>query len=84
MIMDLLDESELVLHEENNKVQIDKLNESSVDLIVWIWCNSEDYWKTYYGMREMIKFKLEENGINIPFNQLDLHIVEDKTKGNEK
>ena len=84
VIMDLLDESELVLHEENNKVQIDKLNESSVDLIVWIWCNSEDYWKTYYGMREMIKFKLEENGINIPFNQLDLHIVEDKTKGNEK
>ena len=84
VIMDLLDESELVLHEENNKVQIDKLNESSVDLIVWIWCNSEDYWKTYYGMREMIKFRLEENGINIPFNQLDLHIVEDKTKGNEK
>ena len=84
VIMDLLDESEVVLHEENNKVQVDKLNESSVDLIVWIWCNSEDYWKTYYGMREIIKYRLEENGIQIPFNQLDLHIVEDKTKGNEK
>ncbi len=84
VIMDLLEESELVLHEENNKVQVDKLNESSVDLIVWIWCSSEDYWKMYYEMRERIKFRLEENGIHIPFNQLDLHIVEDKTKGNEK
>jgi len=80
----LIDESELVLHEENNKVQVETLNESSVDLIVWIWCSSEDYWKTYYEMKEQIKTELEKNGIHIPFNQLDLHIVEDVTKGDKK
>ena len=84
VIMDLIDESELVLHEENNKVQVETLNESSVDLIVWIWCSSEDYWKTYYEMKEQIKTELEKNGIHIPFNQLDLHIVEDVTKGDKK
>ena len=84
VIMELIDENDLVLHEENNKVQVETLNESSVDLMVWIWCSSEDYWKVYYGMREWIKIALEKNGISIPFNQLDLHIVEDVTKGSLK
>ena len=84
VIMEVLDESGLVLHEENNKVQVEKLNESSVDLMVWIWCDSEDYWKVYYSMQENIKTRLEKNGIIIPFNQLDLHIVEDVTKGSLK
>lgn len=84
VIMEVLDESDLVLHEENNKVQVEKLNESSVDLMVWIWCDSEDYWKVYYSMQENIKTRLEKNGIIIPFNQLDLHIVEDVTKGSLK
>ena len=84
VIMEVLDESDLVLHEENNKVQVEKLNESSVDLMVWIWCDSEDYWKVYYFMQENIKTRLEKNGIIIPFNQLDLHIVEDVTKGSLK
>ena len=84
VIMELLDESELVLHEENNKVQVETLNESSVDLMVWIWCSSEDYWKVYYSMQENIKIRLEKNGITIPFNQLDLHIVENLTKESAK
>ena len=84
VIMDLLYSSDMVLQGENNRVYVDKLNESSVDLSVWIWCNSEDYWLVYYSMQENIKNALDKNGIKIPFNQLDLHIVEDKTKENVK
>ena len=84
VIMDLLYGSDLVLQGENNRVYVDKLNESSVDLSVWIWCNSEDYWLVYYSMQENIKKALDKNGIKIPFNQLDVHIVEDTTKESSK
>ena len=77
VIMKLIKENELVLQERNNKVSVDKFNDSSVDLIVWIWCKSENYWTVLLSMREKIKNALDENGIEIPFNQLDVHFDPD-------
>lgn len=76
VIMDIIDSHKNVIHEKYNRVAVDKLNESSVDLSVWIWCRSDDYWKTFYFMQENIKTALDKNGITIPFNQLDIHLAD--------
>ena len=65
-----------VLKEKNNKVFVKAMNESSVDLTVWIWCKSEDYWNVLADMQERLKNTLDENNISIPFNQLDIHLVD--------
>ncbi len=83
VIMDLIESHENVIKEKNNRVYVDKLNESSVDLMVWIWCHSEDYWNTLFFMQENIKTNLEKNGITIPFNQLDIHLVDGEIKPKE-
>ncbi len=75
IIMELINSHESVLHEKNNRVQVDRLDESSVNLIIWIWCRSEDYWHMFYSMQERIKEALSQNGITIPFNQLDVHLM---------
>ena len=74
VIMKLIKSSKMILQDKNNKVCVDKFNDSSVDLIVWIWCKSENYWPVILNMREQIKNTLDENGIEIPFGQLDVHL----------
>ena len=74
VIMKLIRSSKMVIQDKNNKVNVEKFNDSSVDLIVWVWCRSENYWQVFFNMRENIKNSLDENGIEIPFGQLDVHI----------
>ena len=66
--------SEYVLHDRNNRVEVDKFNQSSVDLWVWIWVRSENYWDALFDLRQRIKKALDEADITIPFNQMDIHL----------
>lgn len=58
-------------------VEVHKLNASSVDYIVRPWTKPEDYWKVYWRFHGEICKKMEDAGIVIPFNQLDIHLVPD-------
>lgn len=57
-------------------IRMNSFNESSVEILVKVWTNTQDYWDVYYDMQEDIKKALEENNITIPFNQLDVHITD--------
>ena len=48
---------------------------SSINLTARVWCPVEKYWDVYFEMQENVKLALDKNGINIPFNQLDVHII---------
>ncbi len=48
----------------------------SVTLQLRAWCNSSDYWETFFFIQENTKTTFEKNGISIPYNQLDVHIVD--------
>ena len=50
------------------------LNSHCVDIVVRAWCPSDVYWDVRSNLLELIKFALDENGIAIPFNQLDVHV----------
>lgn len=78
VISNVIDSDDRVLKEMNNKVAVKTLNESSVDLTVWVWCKSEDYWNVSDDMKEKIKKALDKNNISIPFNQIDVHLVDGK------
>ncbi|MBQ9461953.1 MAG: mechanosensitive ion channel [Clostridia bacterium] len=80
VIMTLIRNDERVIQEKYNRVAVQTLNESSVDLSVWIWVKSDDYWKVMEDMQESIKNSLDANHIQIPFNQLDVHIIEAEKK----
>ena len=59
-------------------VRLDRFGESSLDFFIVCWCDFKDYWTVYFALTEAIKKALDKNGIAIPFNQLDVHIVENK------
>lgn len=74
VILSVAEQSELVLKDPEPKVYVDSHQSSSVNLVAKIWCNVADYWDVYFMMQENVKIAFDNNGISIPFNQLDVHI----------
>ena len=48
--------------------------DSAINFIVKAWCKTEDYWTVYYDLLETVKIKFDEEGILIPYPQMDLHV----------
>ncbi|MFA6783877.1 MAG: mechanosensitive ion channel family protein, partial [Sphaerochaeta sp.] len=57
-------------------IEVNKLSASSVDFIARPWTKPQDYWKVFWRFQGEICGKLEEVGLSVPFDQLDLHIID--------
>ncbi|MGI6054986.1 MAG: mechanosensitive ion channel family protein [Clostridium sp.] len=65
-----------VINDRGITVYVDSLDESAVVLGARGWVTAEDYWTTRWDILEKIKLTFDETGIEIPFNQLDVHITQ--------
>ena len=68
---------ELVLKDPESTVRMSSHGESSIVLTAKMWTKNDDYWTVKYDMLERVKKAFDENGIEIPFNQLDVHLKND-------
>ena len=74
VMMTTVKTDERVLAEPEPNVAVSALADSSVNFIVRPWVKTDDYWPVYWDLTEKIKTELEQNGITIPFPQMELHI----------
>lgn len=56
-------------------VYVDELAESAVVLGLRVWVPTEDYWTVRWRLNEAIKDEFDRQGIQIPYRQLDVHII---------
>ena len=56
-------------------VEIGSYTDSSISIYVRPWVSPSDYWKVYWRFNAEILKTLQANGIDMPFNQLDVHII---------
>jgi small conductance mechanosensitive channel len=63
-----------VVEEPKTVIAVGELADSSVNFFVRPWVKTEDYWDALFDLTEEIKLALDENGITIPFPQMDLHV----------
>lgn len=70
-------ETRLLTHIEP-VVGVSNLGQSSVDLFARVWVKTGDFFAVQSSLLENIKLALDENGIEIPFNTLDVNL---KTQG---
>ncbi len=61
-------------------VEVETLNDSSVDFIVRPFCKGEHYFNVLYTVPELIKKALDENGIEIPFPHRKVILVNEDAK----
>lgn len=70
----LLERDERILKDEAYQVVVTELADSAVMLMLRFWVRPEDYWTVKWDITEGVKLTFDENGIEIPFNQLDVTI----------
>ena len=83
IIMNLMKRDEATIENDDSmpfQVFVDNLGESDVVIGARCWVYNEDYWETKWRITENIKLELEKNGISIPYNQIDVHVIPDKVK----
>ena len=74
VIMGVVEKHPAALKTPEPFVRLSGHKESSLEYTVRIWCKSADYWDVYFDTMENVKKAFDENNIQIPFNQLDVHI----------
>lgn len=74
VLFQVLQEDEAVLKDRDMLVFVDELADSSVNLGVRCWFKQSDFWAGKWRVTENCKLRLDEAGIEIPFNQLDVHL----------
>ena len=67
-------EHPMVKKDEDIKVFVDSLGDSSVVLGIRGWVETSDYWQTRWDLLERIKLSFDEAGIEIPYNKMDVHL----------
>lgn len=70
----LLQEPARTTNEEVN-VFVEALEDSSVKIGCRVWVKAEEYWQAKWRLTESMKEKLEEAGIEIPYNQLNVSVT---------
>ena len=76
VIQRVLDESPYVLKEPGPMILVNAFGESSVDLIVRFWVNRKDFLAAKDAITVAIKKAFEEAGIEIPFPQRVVYLVQ--------
>lgn len=77
-IYDVLAANEKVLKDPATYVAVKELNSSSVDFVAHAWVNCADYWGVLHGVNEAVYKEFNKKGINIPFPQMDVHVIGEK------
>ena len=76
LIEELLRKDEDVLQNEDITVFVDSLGDSAVVIGARGWVKKEAYWTAKWRLTENIKLTFDENGIEIPFNQVVVQMKE--------
>ena len=83
LIKEAFDENGLILKNNDIVSYVDDLASSAVMLGGMAWCKTGDYLTAKWAIVEEIKIKFDKNGIEIPYDQLEVHINESKTSKNQ-
>lgn len=73
IIKQVLDADDRIHADPAPLIAVGELADSSVNFNVRPWCNTSDYWGVYFDTHEKIKLAFDENGISIPYPQMDVH-----------
>ena len=78
IIMNVIMEHPYTLKDPIPYVRINEYQDSSIVLGLRVWTKTENYYDLKDDLIEQIKYRFDENGIFMPYNQLEIHLKNDK------
>ncbi len=68
----LLQDDPRVLEDPAPRVWVADLDQSWVEVKLWGWVKTEDWWSLYSNLRRLVRLKLAEEGIEVPVPRRDI------------
>lgn len=76
LILEIIKQESLILKSPQPVVRMNSHNESSISIAALVWVENDNYQTVKYNLIEAVKDSFEQNNIEIPFNQLEVHVTE--------
>jgi len=74
VLKEIVDKHKLILQKPEPFIGLIHQNASSLDFTVRVWVKNSDYWTVYFDLLESVKNRFDEEHIDIPYPQMDLHL----------
>ena len=78
VLQEICRNNEKILEDPKPLIKVSAHADSSINIVVKVWVNNSDYWEVNYAMLEEVKRRFDEEKIEIPYNQLDVHVIAPK------
>ncbi|MEG0643821.1 MAG: mechanosensitive ion channel [Cetobacterium sp.] len=73
LLTDIAKNHALILQDKDIFVRLSKHNSSSLDFTMRVWTKKENYWDVFFDLQELVKKRFDQEGIEIPYNKLDVY-----------
>lgn len=77
VLAELLEADARILREPPYFIALHSLGDSSVNVLVRAWVSTENFWDVYYDLNRKVYKAFAENDVNIPYPQMDVHLIKD-------
>ncbi len=74
LLQGILENDPSIVSDKEINVFVDNLGDSSVVIGLRAWVKTEEYWESRWRILENMKLTLDKNHIEIPYNQLQVHL----------
>ena len=83
LLQELFEARPEILPEDGIEVYVDSLGESAVNLTARAYTRTEDYWNVKWALTEEVKLCFDREGIEIPYNKLDVNLKQGEKEKKE-
>lgn len=80
ILMDVVKKAPEALEQPAPEVFVSSHDDNAVTLRLQVWGKNDQYWPLHYRLLEDVKKAFDENGISIPYPQMDVHLGETDEK----
>lgn len=80
IINNIINKHEFALKDPEPVVRVCEHADNSIKIAAKVWVLTESYWDLNYDLLESVKIAFDQNGIEIPYNQMDIYIKENNRK----
>ncbi|MBB6625505.1 mechanosensitive ion channel family protein [Clostridium gasigenes] len=74
VLTEIVNKHNLILNVPEPFIAINEHGSSSVNFVLRAWCKTEDYLTVYFDLLEKVKIKFDNEEIDIPYPQMDIHM----------
>ena len=78
VIFEVISQHEEILLDPTPFVKMSKCDASSINITSRVWVKQDDYWNLHFALIKEVKEAFDANNITVPYNQLDVHIIDKK------